>query len=329
MQEEAQTVLVRKFYKFCSITFKCIFMFLLSILRVIKFSLQDLARNIWLSVITIIIIVLALLSVNLLLVVKVLGSATIGAVKEKIDISLYLKSDAEESRILALKNQISDLNSVKEVAYISKQAAVESFRDKHKNSPEVLQALLELGTNPLSPSLVIKPKDVNNYEDLIASLNKIDDKLIESRNFDDHKAMLAKINSLTDKASKAGLAVSLLFILITILVVYNTVRVAIYTHKREIGIMKLVGASNWFIRAPYLISGIIYAVLAVAAIIIILYPFLGFLQPYLEIFFYGFKVNILEYYNNNFLTIFGLEFLAVTLVNFLASLVAVGKYSKV
>ena len=304
-------------------------MFLLSFLRVIKFSLQDLARNIWLSVITIIIIVLALLSVNLLLMVKVLGLAAIEAVKNKIDISLYLKSDAEEGRILALKSQISNLDLVKEVAYTPKQAAAESFRDKHKNSPEILAALLELGTNPLSPSLVIRPKDVNNYEDLIAGLNKIDDQLIESRNFDDHKAMLAKVNNLTEKAAEAGLAISLLFVLITVLVVYNAVRVAIYTHKREIGIMKLVGASTWFIRAPYLISGIIYACLGVAAAIIILYPILSLIQPYLEVFFYGFDVNILEYYNSNFLTIFGLEFLAVTLVNFLASLVAVGKYSKV
>ena len=291
--------------------------------------MQDLARNVWLSVITIIIIVLALLSVNLLLIVKVLGLAAIGAVKEKIDISLYLKSDGEESRILALKSRISDLASVKEVAYISQQAAAESFRAKHQDNPEILQALLELGTNPLAPILVIQPKDINNYEDLIVSLNKIEDPLIESRNFADHKAMLAKINDLTDKASRAGLALSLLFGLITALVVYNTVAVAIYTHKREIGIMKLVGASTWFIRAPYLISGIVYAGLGVAAIIIIIYPLLSFFQPYLAVFFYGFKINILEYYNNNFLTIFGLEFLVVTLINFLASLVAVGRYSKV
>lgn len=304
-------------------------MFLLSIFRVIKFSLQDLARNIWLSVITIIIIVLALLSVNLLLMVKVLGSAAVSAVKEKVDISLYLKSDVEESRILALKSQISSLDSVKEVTYISQQEAIASFRDKHKDNADILQALSELGRNPLSPSLVVTPKDTNNYEDLLVSLNKIDDQLIESRNFDDHRAMLAKINNLTDKAYRVGLIISLLFILITILVVYNTVRVAIYTHKREIGIMKLVGASTWFIRAPYLISGIIYGGLGVAIILVILYPFLGFVQPYLGVFFDGFKVNILEYYNNNFFTIFGLEFLAVTSVNFLASLVAVGKYSKV
>ncbi|MDD4271904.1 MAG: ABC transporter permease [Patescibacteria group bacterium] len=304
-------------------------MFLLSFLRVIKFSLQDIARNIWLSIITIIIITLALFSVNLLLTVKVLTSATVGAVKDKIDVSLYLKSEAPENLILALKSQIENIDSVAKVDYISKQAAIESFREKHKNDPEILQALLELGKNPLSPGLIIKPKDINNYDDLIVSLNKIDNDIIESRNFDDHKAILAKINNIADKASEAGLFISSLFVLITILVVYNAVRVAIFTHKREIGIMKLVGASTWFIRAPYLISGVIYALLGVVVAIIIIYPFLSLIQPYLASFFSGLKVNILDYYNSNFLLIFGLEFLAASLVNVLASLVAVGKYSKV
>ncbi len=304
-------------------------MFLLSFLRVIKFSLQDIVRNIWLSIITVIIITLALFSVNLLLAVKILSSATVSAVKEKVDISLYLKPDSSEDFILALKSEISNFDSVKQVDYISKQSAIESFREKHKNNPEILQALLELGKNPLSPSLIIKPKDINNYDELIVSLNKINNNIIESRNFDDHKAILAKINSIAEKANEAGLFVSSLFVLITILVVYNAVRVAIFTHKREIGIMKLVGASTWFIRAPYLISAVIYALLGVIMIIIIIYPFLSLVQPYLATFFSGFEINLLGYYNSNFLLIFGLQFLAASLVNVLASLVAVGKYSKV
>lgn len=291
--------------------------------------MQDVARNIWLSIITVVIITLALFSVNLLLAVKILTSATVGAVKEKVDVSLYLKSEAPEELILALKSQVANFDSVKQVDYISKQAAIESFRAKHKNNPEILQALLELGKNPLSPSLIIKPKNINNYDELIVSLNKIDNNIIESRNFDDHKAVLAKIEAIAQKANQVGLFVSFLFILITILVVYNAVRVAIFTHKREIGIMKLVGASTWFIRAPYLISGLIYALLGVIMIIIIIYPFLNLIQPYLVEFFSGFEVNLLSYYNANFLLIFGLEFLAAGLVNVLASLVAVGKYSKV
>ena len=304
-------------------------MFLLSFARVIKFSLQDIGRNIWLSLVTIIILVLALFSINLLLVVKVISATAISAVKEKIDISLYLRTNTEENRILALKAKISKLEQVKDIEYISQQAALESFKVKHKNNPEILQALVELGKNPLSPSLIIKPKNIDQYDELIASLNKIEDDIIESRNFADRKTMLEKINSITDKVSEAGLLMSLVFVFITLLVVYNAIRVAIYTHRMEIGIMKLVGASNWFIRAPYLLSSIIYTLIGLIATVIIFYPFLGLLQPYLEAFFIGYNFNVISYFNSHFIAIFGIEFLAAALINALASLVAVSKYSKV
>jgi len=304
-------------------------MFLFSFARVIKFSLQDIGRNIWLSLVTIIILVLALFSINLLLVVKVISATAISAVKEKIDISLYLRTNTEENRILALKAKISKLEQVKDIEYISQQAALESFKVKHKNNPEILQALVELGKNPLSPSLIIKPKNIDQYDELIASLNKIEDDIIESRNFADRKTMLEKINSITDKVSEAGLLMSLVFVFITLLVVYNAIRVAIYTHRMEIGIMKLVGASNWFIRAPYLLSSIIYTLIGLIATIIIFYPFLGLLQPYLEAFFIGYNFNVISYFNSHFIAIFGIEFLAAALINALASLVAVSKYSKV
>lgn len=304
-------------------------MFILSFFRVIKFSFQDVARNIWLSVITVLIIALALFSVNLLIAVKVLTSAAVGAVREKIDISLYLKSDTDENLIIDLKNEIAGFDSVKNVGYVSKQDAIEKFKKSHKNDPEILQALLELGKNPLSPNLIIKPKNPDNCDELAASLNKMENNIIESKNFDDHKAILAKINNISGKVGQAGLFVSCLFVFITILVVYNAVRVAIFTHKKEIGIMKLVGASNWFIRAPYIFSGMIYAFFGVAMVIMAIYPFLSMAQPYIGTFFSGFEVNLLDYFKNNFFFIFGLEFLIASLVNIFASLIAVGKYSKV
>ncbi|MBU2081349.1 MAG: permease-like cell division protein FtsX [Patescibacteria group bacterium] len=304
-------------------------MFLLSFFRVIKFSLQDISRNIWLSLVTIIIIILALVSINLLLVVKVISSTAIDAVKEKIDISLYLKSEAEESKILALKAKVSNLVQVEDVKYVPKQIALESFKQKHKDNPEILQALIELGKNPLSPSLIIKPKDVNQYDELIANLNKIDDDIIESRNFDDRKVVLEKINSITNKVSEVGMFISIIFVFITLLVVYNAIRVTIYTHRTEIGIMKLVGASNWFIRAPYLVSSLAYTLIGISATVVIFYLFLSLLQPYLEAFFIGYNFNIITYFNSHFLLIFGSEFLVATLINFFASLVAVNKYSKV
>ena len=301
---------------------------MLSFYRIVKFSLQDISRNIWLSMVTVIILTLALFSVNMLLVVKIIGSAAVGAVKEKVDISLYVNPDADEKEVLALKAQIANLSDVKEVSYISKEDALEIFKGKNSDNPEVLQALRELGKNPLTPTLVITPKNVETSDGLIHELNKIQSDIIDSRNFTDHKVLLSKIDSVTDKVTKAGLFLSLVFLLITILVIFNSVRVAIYTHNMEINIMRLVGAPNSFIFWPFLFSGIIYALLGIMVIVFIFYPFLGLLQPYLETFFVGYNINIVDYFNRNFVEIFGLEFAGIALINVVAAWWAVRRYAQ-
>ncbi|MFH1662052.1 MAG: permease-like cell division protein FtsX [Candidatus Falkowbacteria bacterium] len=304
-------------------------MFLLSFARVMKFSVQDIGRNIWLSIITVTILILALFSINLLLVIDVISDASIGTIKNKIDFSIYLKTDAEETEIMALKAKISNMDYVKEVKYISKADALADFEVKHEGDPDILEALRELGKNPLSPSLVINPKNIDEFDKLIVEINKIEDDIIESRNFDDHKTMISKITGITDKISEVGMIISLIFVLITILLVYNSIRVAIYTHRREIKIMRLVGASNWFIRAPFLFSSVIYTIVGLLAIMVIFYFFISLLQPYIETFFIDYDINLIKHFSDNFIKIFGLQFLIAMAVNMFASLIAVGKYSKV
>lgn len=301
----------------------------LSIARIIKFSFQDIFRNIWLSIVTIIILVLALFSVNMLLVVKIVGETAVNAIKEKIDINLYLKYTSEEKDILVLKDKITSLPEVKEANYISKAEALENFTKKHEENPEIMDALRELGKNPLTPSIMIKPKNLDSFDNLLNKLNALEDEIIESRNFTNYKAMLAKINGITSKVSDAGLLLSMIFIFITVLVIYNSVRVAIYTHKREIIIMRLVGASRWFIQMPYLVSSIIYTLIGIIIIMLIFYPFLSLLQPYLETFFVGYNVNIMTYFYENMFKIFGIQFLFAAFINVFASFLAVRKYSKI
>jgi cell division transport system permease protein len=302
---------------------------ILSLLRAIKFSIQDFYRNIWLSVVTIIIIILSLFTVNLLLTVKVIGDTAVLAIKDKIDVSLFLDSEASEESILALKATVSSLAQVDNITYISKDEALDDFKLKNKSNPELLESLKQLGKNPLTPTLVIKPKNIDYLDELIANLNKIDNPIIESRNFTNYKLMLSKINGITDKVSQAGILLSIIFVFITLLVVYNSVRVAVYTHKTEIAVMKLVGASNSFVYLPYVFSALIYSVVGLVFIMLIFYPFLSLLQPYLATFFIGYNINILTYYNSNIVQIFGLQFLVAALINIGASLIAVKKYAKV
>jgi cell division transport system permease protein len=302
---------------------------LISAVRAIKFSFQDIVRNFWLSIVTIIILVLSLFTVNMLLIVKVIGDTAVTAIKEKIDINLFLKTDAQDNAIMALQAKVRSLSEVKNVTYISKSQALANFQSKHADNPEVLEALKVLGTNPLSPTLVIKPTDLNSFDNLINKLNAMDDPIIESRNFTNYKSMLERINNITNKVYEAGLVLSIIFILVSILVIYNSARVAMYTHRPEITIMRLVGASKRFIQMPYLLSSIIYTLFGVAIIMAIFYPFLHLLQPYLEAFFVGYNVDLVKYFYGNGLKIFGIQFVAASLINLFASYIAVRKYSRV
>ena len=187
----------------------------------------------------------------------------------------------------------------------------------------------ELGRNPLSPSLVIFPNNLDEAGLLINELRMIDNSIIESRDFSDNTVVLNKINSITKKINEVGFFIIAVFILTSLLVIYNTIRVTIYTHRQEIEIMRLVGASNTFIYLPYVFSAFVYTLLSTLIIIAIFYPFLTLLQPYLEVFFMGYNINILAYFINNFWSIFGFQFLAILVINVLASLVAVRRYAKV
>jgi len=302
---------------------------MLFLYRIIKFSFQDIVRNVWLTIATVMILLLALFSINTLITVRLISDNAVTAIKEKIDISLYLKADATENQIMDLKTQIADQPNINKVIYISKQSAIDAFRVKYENNPEVLAALQELGRNPLSPSLTIIPQNFDESNLVINRLKTIDNPIIESRDFSDNTAILAKINNITSRINEVGLFIISIFILISLLVVYNAIRVAIYTHRQEIEIMRLVGASGSFIYMPYLCSAVVYALLSVLIIISVFYPFLTLLQPYLEAFFMGYNINILSYFVDNFILIFGVQFLVVVIINALASLLAVCKYARI
>lgn len=302
---------------------------MLSLYRIIKFSFQDIARNVWLTIVTITILLLALFTINTLLTVRVISDNAVAAVKEKINISLYLKAEAPESEIMALKAKISNSDKVKSINYVSRQSALETFREKYKNNQAVLAALKELGRNPLSPSLTIVPKNFDESSLLINELKVLDNPIIESRDFSDNTSILSKINGITKRVNEVGMFIVAIFILTSLLVVYNAIRVAIYTHRQEIEIMRLVGASNFFIYMPYIVSAFVYALLSILIVISVFYPFLSLLQPYLEVFFMGYNVNILSYFVDNFTAIFGAQFLVVLLINIVASLFAVRKYARI
>jgi cell division transport system permease protein len=300
-----------------------------SLIRVVKFSLQDFFRNFWLSVVTLTILILALFTVNLLIIFNLVAKTAISSIEDKVDVNVYFKPDIKEGQVLNVQQYLQTLAQVKRVDYISQEQALENFKTKHKDNPKILQSLEEIAQNPLGASLVIKADNSADYPIILDTLQTPQyNNLIESKNFEDHKAVIERINGITSKVSKGVILIALIFALISILIIFNAIRMAIYTHRDEIMAMKLIGATNWFVEAPFLLQGVIFGVLSVLITILILYPLLGFMRPYLQLILEG-DFNIVNYFNENFLLIFGSEFLGAVLLNLLSSYVAVKRYLKV
>jgi len=300
-----------------------------SAFRIIKFAWQDFFRNFWLSFVTLTILVLALFSINLLIIFNFVAKSAIVSVEDKININLYFKPAISEDQVFNVQRYLQGLSQVKDVQYISKEQALENFKTKHKDDPKILASLDEIAQNPLGASLVIKAKSTSDYPLILENLSDPQyNNLIESKDFDDHKLVINRISGITQKVSTGVIVIALIFTLISILIIFNAIRMALYTHKEEITAMKLVGATNWFVRAPFLLQGVIFGILSLLITILVLYPLMGFIQPYLSLLLEN-NFNLVSYFNQNFVVIFGLELLGAILMNLISSYWAISKYIRV
>ncbi len=305
-------------------------MFLLTLTRIIKFSFQNFYRNFWLSLVTITIIILTLFSLTSLIVLNAATDNAILAIKNKIDISIYFESNAEEQQVKLIKQNIEKYDQVKEVKFISAEQALSKFKKFHENNELVQESLIELNENPLGPTLTIKAENVNLYPEILNNLKKDKiDELAQDIDYDDNKLVIQKLENIGNKIKTFGLIVSGFFALIALLVVFNTIRIGIYTHREEIGIMKLVGASNWFIRVPFLLEGALYAIVGSVIFWIIFYLIAGVLQPIFYNFFIDINFNLMSYISGHFIYIFGFELIVIIVLNTISSFISIGKYLRV
>ncbi|MDP3985131.1 MAG: permease-like cell division protein FtsX [bacterium] len=302
---------------------------LTSFIRVIVFAARNFWRNIWLSVITVSMLVLTLLSVNVLVVLQVLGGTAVRAVESRIDVTASFVPNTTPDIVGEVRSYLLGLPQVVSVKTITAEEALEAFKERHKQNLQLLRSVEEVEGNPFGATLVIRARSVADYPFILEALeNPSYRPYIQNKNFADHAAIIARITHLTAQLQKFGIILASIFAAIAVLIVFNTIRVAIYTYREEIGIMKLVGASPWFIRAPFLVEGIFYSVVAVAITALLVFPMLTVIEPYLRTFFEGTEVGLTAYFWRNFFTIFGLECAALILLNTLSSSFAVGRYLK-
>src|SRR3990167_1720021 len=305
-------------------------MFFISIIRTIKFALQNFWRNIWLSLVTIIILLLTLIFVSVLSALNLLGDQAIKSVQDKVDIDVFFITDSTSDQLATAKGIIESYPEVKDVTYITTDQALENFKVAHADDEQILASLDELEENPLPASFVIKAKKLNQYDAIIQRLDGESFKeLILSRDFQDNAVLINRISQITTRLTQVGIGVSILFAVISFLVVFNTMRIAIYTHREEVGIMRLVGATNWFIRGPFMWESLLYAVLASVLTMALLYPAALVASPYVNAFFEGYTFDFVLFIQSNFWQIFLVQ-MAVSLgLSMLSSMVAITRYLKV
>lgn len=279
--------------------------------------------------VTVSILMLTLFSISFVLFLNVLSREAFAVIKNKIDVSVSFKPEIAPADVLAVQENLEKVSYIKEIKFQSRADVLSDFQKKHQTDQPILDSLTELANNPFGDNLIIKAQTIKDYPLILTALEQSQYKnLIAEKIYDNNNVFLNKIDLITNKIKKLGLVITLIFSLITVLVMFNTIRITIYTHSEEIAIMKLVGASNWFIRAPFLLESFIYAVLGALATMILLYPVLNIIEPYIaHLFDYNF--SLLAYYTTHLAQIFFWQAAGVLILNTIASTVAVSKYLKV
>lgn len=233
--------------------------------RVFNFAVNDFSRNKGISIAAIFVLTVTIMLVTGLFFFQGIANYLTSEIQNKIDITAYFNDNAKEEDILSVKEEILKTSSnIKDIKYVSKDQALLSFNEKHKDNPVLSQALKEVGDNPFLPSLdIITNGDPNQYAQIANILQTSDfSKIINKVDFSQKKDTIEKVYSITSSINIFGIILGIILIIIAVLVVFNTIKLAIDNSKDEISTMKTVGASDWFIRGPFMIQGIIYGVIS-------------------------------------------------------------------
>lgn len=303
---------------------------IVSSFRVTKFAFQNFWRNFWLSVITVSMLVMTLITVNILLVLNVTTEEAIALVEDRIEVSVYFHDYVDEATVSGAVEYLRDLAQVRDVETISADEAYEQFVERHSSDEDIMASLEELGGNPFGPTLVVKANSAEDFELIIDALDNPqfrDD--IREKDFSDYQEIVDRIRGTTDQIATFGIALTGIFLLIAIMIVFNTVRIGIFIHREEIGIMRLVGASNWFIKAPFHLEMMFLSLLAVGIAAGIVFPVVNMLEPKFSVYFGTQGAGIAEFFMENGLWIFGGQFLILAVVTIISTSMAMRKYLKV
>lgn len=295
--------------------------------RIIHYGFKNFWRSGSLATATVAIMILASLVFAGLILFGVVSDQAAASIQDKIDISVYFKTNTSEDQVLNVKQFLESLSEVKNVEYISRDRALEIFKSAHKEDSIISQGINELNANPLEASLNVKARRPDQYAAIADYLNSPNlASYIDSVSYSKNQVVIDRLAGVVKNVNRGGLALTILLGVIAGLVVFNTIRLAIYSGREEIGIMRVVGASNALVRGPLVIQGIIAGVLSAFFSLIIAAPMVYFISPHLRIFIPD--LDVFRYFYTHLAALFFYQLVFAVGIGAFSSFVAVRRYLK-
>lgn len=302
----------------------------LNVKRVTRYGIAGFVRNGFISLSAVLIMTITLFVVAALIIAGAALSSTLTQLTEKVDVTVYFTPAATESQIMDVQKSLQALPEVASVTYVSQDQALADFTARHQNDQLTMQALDELGGNPLGAALEIRAKETSQYESIAKYLSAQQASgqgsaaAIDNVNFYQNQTAIDRLTNIIDTSRTLGLAIAIVLGLSSLLISFNTIRLAIYTARDEIGVMNLVGANRWYVRGPFMIAGVLYGVVAGVIVLLLLYPITIWLGPGSERFFGTF--NVFSYFTSAFPMIFLVVMASGIALGALSSYLAVRRY---
>ncbi len=232
--------------------------------RVIKGGAQNFIRNATLAIAAIAVMVITLTIILFSIIANATFGNTIQQITDKIDISVYLKDSVTAEQKEKLLHDLKQIENVKDVKYSSKDQALENYKNQNQNNIDLLLAISQTD-NPLPATVLVKPKDPNRIQEIQSYLDKVDVKALQSDKTSysgDRKTALDKITKAALFLKQAGLVSVVIFATVSMLIIFNTIRMAIFNRRDELQIMRLLGASTWYIRGPFVVETVMYGIVS-------------------------------------------------------------------
>ena len=282
--------------------------------RIARYGLVGFVRNGFISLSAILMMTIMLFVLANIMISNAAMRSTLQDLTNKVDVTVYFRTNAPVEAIQEIQKAIEALPEVASTAYVSREKALEDFRERHKNDQQIIGSLDELGVNPLGASLEIRAKQTSQYESIAKYLEVQQTSqsdtgaIIDKVNFYQNKTAIDRLTSIINTSERNGIAKTAFLAICALLIVLNTIRLAIYTSRDEIGVMNLVGASRWYVRGPFMVAGFLYGLVSATLVLVLLYPILLYypvligLDPTTELLFGSF--NSFDHYTSNFLLFF-------------------------